>query len=245
MKEKIEQLGIASVEADTLLRVSKNINKDYKKLLKGYPIQYLIGYSNFYGIKIKINKHTLIPRFETETLVEKTLNYIIQANIKKPNILDMCTGSGCIAIALKKEIKCRVIASDISPKALLVAKYNSNNNNLKIKFVKSNLFKNINKKYDVIISNPPYVKKEDNISKIVKYEPHIALYAKDKGNYYIKHIINGSKEHLKEKGIIAIEINNYDVETIKTYAESIYPNSIIKIEKDLSNKDRFLFIINE
>jgi len=245
MQKKIEKLGVSSLEAQELIKVSKNITKDYKKLIKKYPIQYLIGYVNFMGLKIKVNKKVLIPRYETETLVEKTLKYIKKYNINNPNILDLCTGSGAIALALKNNIKCDVTATDNSLNALSIAKLNKTNTKLKINLYKSNLFDKISDKFDVIISNPPYVKKTDEISKVVKYEPKRALYAKDKGNYYIKKIIRESKYYLKPKSILAIEINNYNSKTIKEYAKTIYPNRIIKIEKDLTKKDRYLFIIDK
>lgn len=245
MQKKIEKLNISSLEAKELIKVSKNIDKDYKKLLKGYPIQYLIGYVNFNGLIVKIDNNTLIPRYETELLVEKTLNYLKKLQIKNPKILDLCTGCGCIALYLKKNINAQVTASDISLKALRMAKLNSKINNLKIDIIKSNLFKKINDKYDLIISNPPYVKIGEKVSKVVKYEPKKALYAKDNGNYFIKKIIKESKHYINKKSIIALETNSYNKEEIKKYAKKIFPDAKIIIEKDLNNKNRYLFIINE
>lgn len=245
MKEEVVKLGISELEAKELIKVSKNVERDYKKLKKGYPIQYLIGYVNFYGLKIKINRNALIPRFETETLVEKTLKYLKKYNITNPNILDMCTGSGCIALALKKNINSSITATDINFKALRIAKENKKENKLDIKIKQSNLFSNISDKFDLIITNPPYVSTKEKLSRIVRFEPKKALYAKNKGNYYIKKIIHESKYYLNSKSILAMEINNYNSQTIKDYATKIYPNAIIKIEKDLDKKDRYLFIINE
>ena len=238
MKNEIINLGISSIEADELVNTSKRIDKDIKLLKKNYPIQYLIGYVNFYGNKIIVNKNVLIPRYETEFLVEKTLNLIKKLNIEKPVILDLCTGSGCIAIAIKKEIKDSIVyASDISFKALSVCKKNIKLNNVEIKTIKSNLFNKIKDiKFDVIISNPPYVPLNDKVGLQVKYEPKKALYAKANGNYYIKKIIDESLKFLNTKSLIAIETNNL------TYKELKNKNYIF--EKDLTGKYRYLFILN-
>ena len=245
MQDEIEKLGISKREATELINTSKNIKKDYQKLLKGYPIQYLIGNVEFYNIKININKNVLIPRYETELLVEKTIQYLNDYNYDNPKILDLCTGSGCIALALKKNIKSIVTATDISRKALAVANKNKKKLGLNVQTKKSNMLKKINNKFDLIITNPPYVNPSEKLSNILKYEPKIALFAKEKGNYYIKKIIKESKNYLKEKSILAIEINNYNPKELKQYATRVYPNAKIKIEKDLTKKDRYLFVINE
>lgn len=245
MINEIIKLGIAETEAKELINVSKNIKKDIKKLKKGYPIQYLIGYVNFYGNRIYVDKNTLIPRYETETLVEKLLKYIKEYKFKKPNILDLCTGSGAIAISICTKIDCKMTASDNKSGVLKVTKKNIEYNNLDINVIKSNIFEKLSKKYDIIVSNPPYVKQTEKLSNIVMQEPKNALFAKDEGNYFIKKIIRESKEYLNKKSILAMEINNYNSELIYNYAKKYYPTSIIKIEKDLTNRDRYLFIINE
>lgn len=239
MLNEIISLGISKIEVKELLKISKNIKKDLKLLKKGYPIQYLIGYVNFYGNKIMINKNVLIPRFETEFLVEKTLKYIKKLNIKNPIILDLCTGSGCIAIALKKELKeSTIYASDISKKALNIAKKNIELNNVEITLLKSNLFKKIkNIKFDVIISNPPYVSKSEKLPKEVKYEPKLALFSKDKGFEFTTKIIRESNKYLKKKAILSIESNS-DIN--KKFKSKKYI-----IEKDLNGNYRYLFVINE
>lgn len=243
MLDKIIDLGISRVEAEELISISENIEKDYKKLKKGYPIQYLIGYVNFYGYKIKINKNVLIPRPETEFLVEKVIKLIKNNNLENIKVLDLCTGSGCIAIALSKELKINVTASDISKKALDVAKENITLNEAKVKLIKSNLFKNIKGKYNIIITNPPYVSKSEKLSKIVKSEPKKALYSADNGTKIIKKIIDSSVNYLEEKSILAIEIGETQGKTLKKYAEEIHKNSKIKLEKDLTGRDRYLIIL--
>ena len=246
MKDKIIELGISSVEADELIKVSKDINSDYNKLLKKYPIQYLIGYVNFYGYKICVNENVLIPRYETEYLVEKTINYYKKIFNKRVNVLDIGTGSGAISIALKKQIDCYITACDISEEALNIAINNAKLNNVNINFIKSDIFKNVNDKFDIIISNPPYISKSEIIMDSVdKYEPHLALYAVDNGLYFYKEIIKNSRKYLNDKFIIAFEIGYWQAEYIVNIAKEYFSDSKIIVEKDLSGKDRYVFIINE
>lgn len=245
MLEKIISLGFSKPEAQELLKVSKNIDNDIEKLKEGYPIQYLIGYVNFYGLNIKVNENVLIPRYETEFLVEKTINYSKMFN-NKVKILDIGTGSGAIAIALSKKINCDVDAVDISNEALNVASINAIDNNSNINFIQSDLFKNINNKYDIIISNPPYIGEDEKIMDSVdKYEPHLALYAKDNGLYFYKRILEDAKNYLNDKFIIAFEIGCLQANSIMQIAQNYFSNANIIVEKDLSGKDRYLFIINE
>ena len=246
MKNKIMKLGISSVEADELIKVSNNINEDYNKLLNEYPIQYLIGYVNFYGYKINVNENVLIPRYETEYLVEKTINYYKKYFNGKVNILDIGTGSGSIAIALRKETNCNVTACDISDDALNVAKNNAIMNDVIINFIKSDVFSNINDKFDIIISNPPYISENEEIMNSVdKYEPHLALYAEENGLYFYKKILKEAKEYLNKKSMIAFEIGLLQKDEIVNIAKKYFKNSKIICEKDLSEKDRYIFIINE
>ena len=240
------KLNISNRELEELKLVSKDYESDYRKLLTGYPIQYLIGYVNFYGYKININEDVLIPRYETELLVEKTIKYINNIFNKRVNILDIGTGSGCISIALNKEINANVTAVDISSKALKVARNNAKINNSKVRFIKSNIYDKINEKYDVIISNPPYIDTKDKVMDIVdKYEPHEALYASNNGLYFYEEIIKNARKYLNDKFIIAFEIGYEEGNSIRSIAESYFKDSKILIEKDYSDKDRYLFIINE
>ena len=159
---KIISLGISKREAEELIIVSKDIEHDYKLLKDGYPIQYLIGYVDFYGYKINVNEDVLIPRYETEYLLEKVINISKKIFSNKINILDIGTGSGAISIVLKNKLNSNVTACDISKKALNVAINNAKINNSSIKFIESDIFSNINDKFDIIISNPPL--KMDSIS---------------------------------------------------------------------------------
>lgn len=225
---------------------SDKLEDGIKRLNNGEPVQYIVGNVDFYGYKINVNKNVLIPRFETEELVFKTINLIkknLNENIK---VLDIGTGSGCISIALKKEIPgLYITAVDISEDALVVAKNNALENNCEINFIKSDLFNNIDDKYDLIISNPPYISYDEQIMDIVKKnEPHLALYAKNNGLYFYEEIIKNSSNYLNDKNIIAFEIGYLQANEIKKMAHKYYPNSNIIIEKDMQGKDRFVFIIN-
>ncbi len=225
---------------------SDKLEDGIKRLNNGEPVQYIVGNVDFYGYKINVNKNVLIPRFETEELIFKTINLIkknLNENIK---VLDIGTGSGCISIALKKEIPgLDITAVDISEDALVVAKNNALENNCEINFIKSDLFNNIDDKYDLIISNPPYISYDEQIMDIVKKnEPHLALYAKNNGLYFYEEIIKNSSNYLNDKNIIAFEIGYLQANEIKKMAHKYYPNSNIIIEKDMQEKDRFVFIIN-
>lgn len=223
----------------------KTLDEGIELLNKGIPVQYIVGNVDFYGYNFKVNENVLIPRFETEELVEKTIKYINKYLEKKLDILDLGTGSGCIAITLKKELDCNVDAVDISPKALEIAKLNAKNNNVDITFYEGDMLSPINKKYDVIISNPPYIAYNEEIMEIVKNnEPHTALYAEDNGLKYYKDIISNANKYLKEKSIIAFEIGEKQGKLILEYAKKYFKDSIITVEKDMQNRDRFVFIIN-
>ena len=223
----------------------KTLDEGIELLNKGIPVQYIVGNVDFYGYNFKVNENVLIPRFETEELVEKTIKYINKYFNKKVDILDLGTGSGCIAITLKKELDCNVDAVDISPKALEIAKLNAKNNNVDITFYEGDMLSPINKKYDVIIPNPPYIAYNEEIMEIVKNnEPHTALYAEDNGLKYYKDIISNANKYLKEKSIIAFEIGEKQGKLILEYAKKYFKDSIITVEKDMQNRDRFVFIIN-
>ena len=243
MINKIVDLGYSKLEAEELLKVSSNIEEDYKKLLDKYPIQYLIGYVNFYGYKINVNEDVLIPRYETEFLVEKTIKYYKELFNKKVKVLDIGTGSGAISVVLKKEIDCDITGCDISKKALEVAKNNAKCNDLNINFIESDIFSNINDKYDIIISNPPYISKDEIIMESVdKYEPHLALYADDNGLYFYKKILSEAKKYLNDKFLIAFEIGYLEASSIVDIIKDYFNDVKVSVEKDLSGKDRYIFI---
>lgn len=218
------------------------LEEGMRRLENGEPVQYIVGNVDFYGYNFIVNKNVLIPRFETEELVDRTIKYIKKYLSDNLDIVDLGTGSGCIAITLKKELNYNIDAVDISKDALNVAKENSIKNNVDINFIEGDMLKPLSKKYDVIISNPPYISYNEEIEDLVKNnEPHNALYAEDEGLYYYKEIIKNANNYLKEKAIIAFEIGYLQGPILKEYASNYFDNVIV--EQDLSGKDRFLFII--
>ena len=246
MINKIMSLGFSRPESEELVKVSKTIEEDYKKLLEGYPIQYLIGYVDFYGYKIYVNENVLIPRYETEYLVQKTINYSKKIFNDKLDILDLGTGSGAISIVLGRELNSIVTGVDISEDALNVAKKNAIENKVSISFIKSNMLDSVEGKYDIVVSNPPYIDIDEKImDSVKKYEPHLALYAKDNGLYFYKNILSNIKPYLKERFIIAFEIGWWQGALIEKIAQEYFEDSNVLIEKDLTNRDRYIFIINE
>lgn len=214
-------------------------------LEQGVPVQYIVGNVDFYGNTFNVNKDVLIPRFETELLVEKTIKYINKYFDKKIDILDIGTGSGCIAITLNKEVDSNVTAVDISEAALNVAKENNKLNNTNVNFYKSDVFSDVNGKYDVIVSNPPYIAYDEEIMDIVyNNEPHLALYAEENGLYFYNEILSECKDYLNDKFIIAFEIGYKQGKLISELAYKYLGNVKVIIQRDYSNKDRFVFISN-
>ena len=223
-----------------------NIEDAYKLLESGLPVQYIVGEVDFYGNIFKVNKNVLIPRFETEQLIELTMEYINDKFDGVVDILDIGTGSGCIAITLKKNINCNVDAVDISDKAIEVASYNARLNKVDINIFKSDMLNSIDKKYDVIISNPPYIGRDEDIQSIVeRNEPHIALYADNDGLYYYEEILKNCKNNLKNNFIIAFEIGKSQGKKVRDIALKYLDNVDIYIKKDLNNLDRFVIITSK
>ena len=222
-------------------------NDGIKLLKEGKPIQYIIGDVDFYGNKIIVNENVLIPRFETELLVEKSVSYIKRLfdNYKEISVIDIGTGSGCIAISMAKLLDCEVSGVDISNEALEIARENSKINNVDIKLMHSDIFSDVDGIYDVIISNPPYIRYDEEIMDIVKdNEPDIALYASDNGLYYYKEILSNCSKYLKEKFLICFEIGCEQGESVRNIALKYLKDINVSIEKDYAGLDRFVFIWN-
>lgn len=239
-------MKINELDKKELIKLNKWNKLTMSLLEKDYPVQYIIGYVDFYGLKINVNEFTLIPRYETEYLIELTLKEIKKMNLANPKILDLCTGSGAIGLTLKSLLtSSEVTLSDISKDALMVANKNKNELNLDVNIIESDLFKNIQGKFDVIISNPPYVMTNETLPKDVLYEPHLALYSGPKGIDHIEEIFKNIKSHLNNKYLIALEINEKSepdiTNLIKTYFEK---NINYKFMKDLAGKTRYLFMTN-
>ena len=195
------------------LRQEVNYFKEIKRLINGEPIQHITHQQEFMKLNFFVNEDVLIPRPDTEILVEEVIK--IAKKIKAKNILDMCTGSGAIAVSLAKYLdNVEITAVDISTKTLNVAKKNAKNNEVenKITFIESNLFENIvNEKYDIIVSNPPYIKKDviKTLNKEVQKEPKIALDGGYDGLDFYRKITHQSEEYLKFNGYLCFEIG-YD-----------------------------------
>lgn len=217
-----------------------------KLLDKGYPVQYIIGNVDFYNLNIKVNENVLIPRFETEYLVDDLLKLIKENHFVKPNILDLGTGSGCIAIALKKNIDSFVTAIDNNNLSLNVAKENAKDNNVDINFLHEDINTFIpNEKIDILVSNPPYVKEGSKVDEKIKYEPYKAIYAIDDGLYFYKVILDRYPKFLNKKNIIAFEIGDGQGNVLKELSKEKFPNAYIILKKDINGYDRYLYIINE
>lgn len=218
----------------------------FQKLASGYPVQYIIGNVEFYGSLIQVNENVLIPRFETEYLVDDLIKLIKEYHFEKPNILDIGTGSGCISIALKKNMDCEITAIDKSLSAIDVANDNAKLNNVDINFQNVSIEDyQTNNLYDILVSNPPYIAFDEEVDEKTKYEPQMALFAKEDGLYFYRVILHKCKELLKSKNIIAFEIGYKQAQAISDLIKDIYPQSKIIIKKDLNQFDRYIYIINE
>ena len=207
---------------------------------KNIPIDYILGYRYFYGYKFKVNKDVLIPRVETEELVERVLILIDRFNLL--NVLDLGTGSGAIGISIKKENpKCNVILSDISDEALEIAKQNSQLLHTKLEIKKSSWLENINEKFDIIICNPPYIPLQEKLNPRVKKEPRIALFGGSSGLDHYNTILMSVKKNLKENSIIAFEHAYNQSAEITNLIKKYLPNFEVKTVKDYQNRERFTF----
>lgn len=231
---------------DEIEDISKldTLNEYVKKRLGHMPIQYILNKAYFCGLPLYVNENVLIPRFDTEVLVEEVLK--ISKKDKSKRILDICTGSGAIAIALKKlggfE---RVDALDISDKALEVAKRNANELDLDINFLKSDMFSSLTceNKYDIIVSNPPYIQSDvvDTLESEVKdFEPRLALDGDVDGMKFYKIIAENYENYLADNGVLALEIGYDEADDIR----ALFEGKNVVIKKDLANLDRVAIIYN-
>lgn len=215
--------------------------KDYlvalSKREKRIPLQHITGKQQFMGIEFLVNEHVLIPRQDTEILVEEALSKVK----KGMKVLDMCTGSGCIVISMASFFKeCEYSASDISVEALKIAKKNAQKNNTDITFIESDLFENVTEYYDLIVSNPPYIRTNviKELQKEVKtYDPYIALDGKEDGLYFYRRIIEKSTEHLNDGGYLLFEIGHDQKEEVENILKENGYTEIFS-KKDLAGLDR-------
>ncbi len=215
-------------------------------LYENKPIQYLIGYSNFYGYDFIVNEDVLIPRYETEELVENILyRYDEHFSGQKVNVCDLATGSGCIAISLALEEKnMTVIGTDISKEAIKVAKQNNEKLGANVKFLIGDMLEPLKgKKFDIFVSNPPYIPEAEEVMSLVKdNEPNIALFGGDDGMKFYRIILSGLKPYLNKKAMIAFEHGYDKKEEMIALANRYFPNSKVEVLKDLEGRDRMTFI---
>jgi release factor glutamine methyltransferase len=242
LQTKRSKLPLMRSQKLTDIQVSR-YEKYILRRSKREPAAYITGLVGFMGFEFKANKNVLIPRSETEILVETALKLAKKEN--KNSVLDLCTGSGCIAVSLAKLGKFKgITASDVSGSALEIAKENARINNVLdiISFIKSDIFDRISdKKIDIIVSNPPYVSHEeyDALEPELKYEPEIALTAEDDGLFFYKKIAGKSGKYLNDNGFILIELNAYKADEIKQiFSTCGYEN--IEIIKDYAGLPRIL-----
>lgn len=247
-------LDVNPLELLTILdkEVDSDIEKIYKSSLEALkenkPIQYVIGNVNFYGLKFIVNKNVLIPRFETEELVEQVVEYTKDLNKDKIKILELGCGSGAIGLTLKSILKdSEVTLTDISKDALEVAKLNANNLNLDVTFIESDWFSNVKlEKYDIIVSNPPYIRTDEEIEEIVKNnEPSLALYGGVDGLDCYRKILANIKPYLNNKFLIAFEIGESQKEEIYDIVNKYLKDIEITCKKDLYGRNRMIFVRNK
>ena len=212
------------------------------KRLKHIPIGIIFGKSNFYGRDFIVSHDTLIPRMDTEILIDEVIKHIKTYN-RNLSILDIGTGSGAIAITLQKETKHSLIAVDISEKALEIAKKNAENLSAKVDFIQSNLFENIKDlKVDFIVSNPPYIKSDVVLTlepEVRLNEPILALDGGIDGLYFYKNIIKEARNHLSKDGMLFFEIGYDQAEELKNLMNDDFEE--ITVVKDYSNNDRVVY----
>ena len=246
-------LNVNPLELLTMLdkEVDDSIIETYKekveKVQEKKPIQYVIGNVNFYGNIFKVNNNVLIPRFETEELVDNTLMYIDKFFDKDNiDIIDLGTGSGCIGLTLKKNLpNSNVTLLDISKEALEVAKENANNLECDVELINNDMLEGIDKKYDIIISNPPYIKTDEEIEDLVKdNEPHLALYGGIDGLDYYKRILEKVHDNLKDNYLIAFEIGDTLKNDLVKLIKEYFKDANIITKKDIYERDRMIFISN-
>lgn len=232
-----------TINSDTALTDTEyaEFTKYIEQIIDGKPLQYITQKQEFMGMEFFMNENVLIPQPDTEILVETVLDICKRYGNQSLRILDLCTGSGAIAISLSKILNTQVFASDVSIKALKVAEKNNVMNNTKVEFIESNLFEKINgEKFDIIVSNPPYIKNEEikSLSKQVQNEPYIALAGGEDGLDFYRKIIDEAYKYINKNGYLCLEIG-YDqkedlIKLIKQNENYEYENCI----KDLSNNDR-------
>lgn len=237
---------------DTMtLENQKKFHSGMKRVLDGEPYQYIVGFAHFYGSQFSVNPHVLIPRFETEELVQLILEREPTSGIK---VADIGTGSGAIGLSLRKYSENIVYMSDAFQEALSVAERNReilNENNNKVHFLYGDMIEPFIErgiKVDVLVSNPPYIdiREVDVMSfDTLNFEPHSALFAEDNGLYFYKHMVSNLDKILEPNGRVYFEIGYRQGEVLKEYIEKIWPNVNVEIIKDINQNDRIIYFLWE
>lgn len=220
-----------------------------ERLAKGEPLGHVLGFEWFYGYRFKVNEDVLIPRPETEELVA----YILAAydeyfkDTLNVTAVDVGTGSGAIAVALKKEEpNIHILASDISEKACRIAKQNAQDNDVVVEVLCGDMLEPLierNIKVDILISNPPYIPSDEAMEdSVVNYEPHVALFGGEDGLKFYRIIFEHAKKVLKDKAMMAFEMGYNQKEALSAEARKYFPDAKIEVIKDMSGKNRMLFI---
>lgn len=248
------------ISANPDYQLSERDVNEFEKLIdrrsKQEPIAYIIGNKTFYDYNFIVNNYVLIPRPETELLVEEALKYIQKNQVN--SIVDVGTGSGCIIITIAKELQKQeaegnrqLLATDISKEALKIAKQNYESNfpkrEIKIEFVESHLLEKIDTKIDLLVSNLPYIPQREYLTlekNVVKFEPKQALVGGNNGYELIERLLKQALNKMKERSLILLEINHDQGESVAEIAKKYFPKSKIDVIKDYANFDRFIRIEN-
>ena len=234
---------IFALQQEAIEEEKQFVEEIYKKLAAHIPAQYIIGHADFFGMQLKVDERVLIPRPETEELVELILTENPEKNLK---VLDIGTGSGAIALALaKNRPDWSVTAADISQEALDLSLENAKAQNLNLSFIKSDCFSEISSKYDIIVSNPPYISRADEVEvglNVLHSEPHLALFADEDGLAIYRRIGEDSKDYLNDGGKIYLEIGYKQGQSVPNLFRKNFPEKRVRTLKDQFGKDRMVVI---
>ena len=234
---------VFALQQEVIEEEKEFVEEIYTKLANHIPAQYIIGHAEFFGMQLKVDERVLIPRPETEELVELILDENPKDNLK---VLDIGTGSGAIALALaKNRPDWTITAADISQDALDLAMENANNQGLTLFFIKSNCFSEISSKYDIIVSNPPYISQVDEAEvglNVLHSEPRVALFADEDGLAIYRRIAEEAKDYLKDGGKIYLEIGYKQGQSVPALFKENFPEKRVRTLKDQFGQDRMVVI---
>ena len=234
---------VFALQQEVTVEEKEFVEEIYKKLAAHIPAQYIIGHAEFFGMQLKVDERVLIPRPETEELVELILTENPETNL---SVLDIGTGSGAIALALvKNRPDWSVTAADISQDALDLARKNAEIHNLNIFLKKSDCFSEISSKYDIIVSNPPYISRSDESEvglNVLHSEPHLALFADEDGLAIYRRIAEDSKDYLNDGGKIYLEIGYKQGQSVPALFKENFPEKQVRTLRDQFGQDRMVVV---